>query len=319
MLKIACDDGSTSVKLAWLENEKIVTHISPNSFKEGWNTEILSNNPVFNYLVDDKKYTFDIGSSSVIETTHVSYQYSALNRLAIHHALLTSGLLPQDIELTVTLPVTEFFTEDAQINEKNIQRKKENILKKVNINKGENFDIVNVMVMPESIPAVREVLIKDNISSLERSLIVDLGGTTLDCAVIQGLLDNISEIKGNSEIGVSKLTKSVINALYLASSPSSYYIADEVIKNVNNMALLKKVINDPKKITHITEVVIEGSKNLADRVISEIEKINNINRIYLTGGGAEIIYSYVNDYFKNHKVEKIFEPQLALVKAIALS
>ncbi|WP_369412975.1 hypothetical protein [Arsenophonus endosymbiont of Aphis craccivora] len=138
--------------------------------------------------------------------------------------------------------------------------------------------------MPESIPAVREVLIKDNISYLERSLIVDLVGTTLDCAVIQGLLDNISEIKGNSEIGVSKLTKSVINALYIASSPSSYYIADEVIKNVNNMALLKQVIHDPKKITHITEVVIEGSENLADRVISEIEKINNINRIYLTGG-----------------------------------
>ncbi|WP_255479112.1 plasmid segregation protein ParM domain-containing protein [Arsenophonus endosymbiont of Aphis craccivora] len=91
-MKIACDDDYTSVKLAWLENEKIVTHISPNSFKEGWNTEILSNNPLFNYLVDDKKYTFDIGSSSVIETTHVSYQYSALNRLAIHHALLTSGV-----------------------------------------------------------------------------------------------------------------------------------------------------------------------------------------------------------------------------------
>nr|WP_255479116.1 plasmid segregation protein ParM domain-containing protein [Arsenophonus endosymbiont of Aphis craccivora] len=144
--------------------------------------------------------------------------------------------------------------------------------------------MVNVIVMPESIPAVREVLIKDNISYLERSLIVDLVGTTLDCAVIQGLLDNISEIKGNSEIGVSKLTKSVINALYIASSPSSYYIADEVIKNVNNMALLKQVIHDPKKITHITEVVIEGSENLADRVISEIEKINNINRIYLTGG-----------------------------------
>ncbi len=72
----------------------------------------------------EKKYTYDLGSTAVIGTTHVSYQYSTTNLLAIHHALLTSGLQPQDVELTVTLPVTEFFDNDNQPNEERIERKK---------------------------------------------------------------------------------------------------------------------------------------------------------------------------------------------------
>lgn len=319
MLQIACDDGSTNVKLAWLENDKIVTHISPNSFKDGWSTDFLGDKPVYNYLVDDHKYTHDIGSKSVINTTHVSYQYNVLNRLAIHHALLTSGIPPQDVELIITLPVTEFFTADAQINEDNIERKKNNVLGKIDLNKGKLFNIKKVFVMPESIPAAREALIKDNVTSLERSLIVDLGGTTLDCAVIQGALDGISEIKGNPEIGTSRLTKSVMNSLNIASSPSSYFIADEIIKNINNRKVLEGIVNDTNKINDIINTVKIGSKSLADSVISEIQTINNLNRIYLTGGGAEIIYPYVKDYFAIKKVKKVADPQLALVKAIALS
>ena len=37
MLKVSCDDGSTNVKLAWLEDGEVRTSLSGNSFKEGWN------------------------------------------------------------------------------------------------------------------------------------------------------------------------------------------------------------------------------------------------------------------------------------------
>ena len=41
MLKVSCDDGSTNVKLAWLEDGEVRTSLSGNSFKEGWNRDYL--------------------------------------------------------------------------------------------------------------------------------------------------------------------------------------------------------------------------------------------------------------------------------------
>lgn len=83
---------------------------------------------IYNYLIDGRKFTHDIGSTSAITTTHTSFQFDAVSRVAIHHALLTSGLEPQDVELTVTLPVAMFFTSDAQLNEANIEKKKANVM-----------------------------------------------------------------------------------------------------------------------------------------------------------------------------------------------
>lgn len=54
--------------------------------------------------------------------------------------------------------------------------------------------------MPESLPAAFESLKKDKVNKLERSLIIDLGGTTLDCGLILSAFEGISEIRGYSEI-----------------------------------------------------------------------------------------------------------------------
>ncbi|AHG20654.1 plasmid stabilization protein [Chania multitudinisentens RB-25] len=316
MLNISCDDGSTFVKLAWMEQGEIMTHLSGNSFKEGWSPAILGAVRVFNYTVDGKKYSHDLGSTAAIGTTHVSYQYSTANLLAIHHTLLTSGLSPQEIILTVTLPVTEFFDADNQPNEMNIEAKKKNVLREITLNKGEVFKIKAVNVMPESLPAALSAIIADDVKPLERSLIIDLGGTTLDCGIIQGAFDSITQIKGNAEIGTSRMTRAVMNALITASTPSSYYVAGEIIRNCSDNAYLKTLINDVEQIENIQSIIKMESASLADSVKNEIESFNGMQRIYLTGGGAEIIYPYIREHFSHHKVCKINEPQLALVKAM---
>ncbi|EES8674913.1 plasmid stabilization protein, partial [Escherichia coli] len=48
----------------------------------------------------------------------------------------------------------------------------------------------------------------------------------------------------------------------------------------------------------------------------EISTFSGMNRIYLTGGGAELIYPHIKQYFPNLKVNKVDEPQFALVKAM---
>lgn len=317
MLTVSCDDGSTNVKLAWLKDGEVKTSISGNSFKEGWNADILGTGKVFNYTVDEKKYSHDLGSTAAIATTHVSYQYSTANLLAIHHALLTSGLDPQDIELTVTLPVTEFFDSDNQPNETNINNKKNNIVRSIFINKGETFKINKVNVMPESLPAAIESIIADDVKPLERSLVVDLGGTTLDCGIIQGAFDSVTAIKGNNEIGTSRITRTVMKALENASTPSSFYIANEIIKNHSNETYLQSLINDIGHIKNIQSLIDKESSSLAESVKNEITSFTGTQRIYLTGGGAEIIYPYIKKHFPLHKVTKVEDPQFALVKAIA--
>lgn len=317
MLKVACDDGSTNVKLAWYEAGKLKTHLSGNSFREGWKTDVFGSQKVFNYIVEGKKYTHDIGSTAAVSTTHINYQYSTVNLLAIHHALLTSEISPQEIALTVTLPVTEFFQEDNQPNMVNIESKKKNVLRDIILNKGETFFIKEINVMPESLPAALASVVADEVSPLERSLIIDLGGTTLDCGLVQGAFDSVSFIKGNSEIGTSRITKAVMSALINASTPTSYYVADEIIKNHTDENYLRRLVNDIDQIDAIKNVIKLESSSLADSVKNEISTFSSMNRIYLTGGGAEIIYPYIKQFFPNHRVNKVSDPQFALAKAIA--
>lgn len=170
--------------------------------------------------------------------------------------------------------------------------------------------------MPESLPAALASIIADKVKPLERSLIVDLGGTTLDCGMIQGAFESITEVKGNAEIGTSRINRAVMDALMNASTPSSYYVTGEIIRNHLDEDYLRTLINDVDQISNIQAVIQMESASLADGVRNEIESFSGMHRIYLTGGGAEIIYPYIKTYFPRHKVSKVEEPQFALVKAM---
>ena len=48
-MKIFIDDGSTNIKLAWLEDGDVKTLISPNSFKPEWSFSLLDDAAPANY------------------------------------------------------------------------------------------------------------------------------------------------------------------------------------------------------------------------------------------------------------------------------
>ncbi|EEQ2250235.1 plasmid stabilization protein, partial [Escherichia coli] len=74
--------------------------------------------------------------------------------------------------------------------------------------------------------------------------------------------------------------------------------------------------NDVAEIKNITHVIDREVKSLAESIRQEISTFSGMNRIYLTGGGAELIYPHIKQYFPNLKVNKVDEPQFALVKAM---
>lgn len=208
------DDGSTNIKLQWQENDGIIKqHISPNSFKREWAVS-FGDKKIFNYTLNGEQYSFDPISPDAVVTTNIAWQYSDVNVVAVHHALLTSGLPVSEVDIVCTLPLTEYYDRNNQPNTENIERKKANFRKKITLNGGDTFTIKDVKVMPESIPAGYEVL--QELDELDSLLIIDLGGTTLDISQVMGKLSGISKIYGDSSLGVSLVTSAVKDALSLA-------------------------------------------------------------------------------------------------------
>lgn len=319
-MNIFCDDGSTTVKLAWYaDNGKLITSLSANSFRQGWKVEGMGVRQTFNYELEGKKYTYDEVSNESIITTHIEYQYTDVNVLAVHHALLNSGLEPQPVSLTVTLPISEFYTKECQKNELNIQRKIDNLMRPVKLNKGEVFTIRHVEVMPESLPAVFARLVKDKVGQYEKSLVIDLGGTTLDVGVIVGQFDSVSAIHGNSDIGVSMVTNATLTALKMASSDTSSMVADELIKQRKDPDFVRQVVNDESKTALVLDTIESAIASLGDRVVNDLAEFRHVNRVYIVGGGAPLIEEPVKAAWHHlgAKVVMMASPQTALVEAIA--
>ncbi|XFK38024.1 plasmid segregation protein ParM domain-containing protein [Klebsiella pneumoniae] len=65
-MKVYCDDGSTTVKLAWFNNKKLYKSLSSNSFRQGWKVEGMGVRQTFNYELEGKKYTYDEVSNESI-------------------------------------------------------------------------------------------------------------------------------------------------------------------------------------------------------------------------------------------------------------
>ncbi|EOV8839288.1 plasmid segregation protein ParM domain-containing protein [Cronobacter dublinensis] len=318
-MNIYCDDGSTNVKLAWFMNGEIQTTISPNSFRHGWKvTDLVAN--AFNYQIGALRYSWDSVSRDAVPTTNVEYQYGDLNLLAVHHALLKSDLPPQPVKLTVTLPLSEYYDHDCQKNELNIQRKRENLMRELVVNKRDGFTITDVSVLPESLPAAFSRLAQLNPGQAETTLIIDLGGTTLDAGVIVGQFDDISAVHGNPGIGVSSVTRAAHAALRIAETETSSLIADEVIRRRKDRAFLNSIINDSSRIDYVVEKIEEAVITLGALVTNELARYRSVNRVLLVGGGAPLIENAVRQAWPlaDDRIEIISEPQLALAREIAL-
>ncbi|PSW12168.1 StbA family protein [Photobacterium sanctipauli] len=322
-LTIAVDDGSTNVKVSWIENNQLKTIVSPNSFRKDWKSAALRRDKkVYNYTIGTTKYTYDATSDKALETTHVDYQYDDLNLLAVHHALLQTGLEPCAVTLVVTLPITEFYnSEDCQRNEENIEKKRQNLMREIALNKGELFNIVDVQVMPESVPAVLSTLMNSSCNEFTRSLVVDCGGTTLDMGVVVGEFDDVSAVYGNKEIGVSMVTDAARKALASADSDASYLVANELIKRRNDMDFVREVVNDESQIDTILTKIENKINELGSAVAHEAKKFaKNPNRVYLVGGGASLIYPALLDAYSTlgDRVVLINDSQSALARELCM-
>lgn len=316
-MQVFIDDGSTNVKLQWNDAGQARQHISPNSFKREWAVS-FSEKKVFNYSLNNEHYTFDPISPDAVVTTNVAWQYSDLNVVAVQHALLTSGLPVGEVDIVCTLPLTEYYGRDNQPNTKNIERKKDNLKRKITLNDGETFTIKDVKVMPESIPAGYEVL--QELNELDSLLIIDLGGTTLDVSQVMGKLSGISKIHGDSSLGVSMVTSAVKDALSIARTKGSSFLADDIIIHRHDVDYLEKRINDEIKIPLVLQVMDDEIKKLINRVLNVIDSFTGFTHVMVIGGGAELISDAVHKHtmIRDDRFYKTETSQFDLVNGMYL-
>lgn len=287
------DDGSTNVKLAWHDKDCVKTHLSPNSFKREWSVA-FGDKPVFNYTMNGEQYSYDPIAPEALKTTNIAWQYSDVNVVAVHHALLQTGLTPCEVDITVTLPLTEFYDQNNQPAAANIEKKKASLLRPVSLNGGESFKIRSVSVMPESIPAGFELL--SELDLLDSLLIVDLGGTTLDISQVRGRMSGITRIHGDATIGVSLVTTAVADALRIAGTRGSSYLADDIIVHRNDDAYLERRINDLSRVSLVKSTITESLERLTQRVLSAMAAFEGYTHVMVIGGGAEIIAEAVRTH-----------------------
>ncbi|MGR5347170.1 plasmid segregation protein ParM domain-containing protein [Vibrio mediterranei] len=311
-LVISCDDGSQQAKLSWLcpETGELKKLVVPNSMRKGFKSAALrSDVQVYNYTIgsahEERRFTYDVTSEDAVNTSHLDWQYSAECVISLHHALLQTGLCPKrypNIKVIATLPITEYYRlDDLQKNLDAIERKKENLLRPVNLVGGETFNIVEVEVMPESAPAAMSILANDDsITPFSRSLIVDLGGVTLDMCTVAGRFEELTNVTGNSDLGVSWVTKTAKAALMEADTEVSWHVANLLIKNRHDREFVSQVIINHDKIDYVLSKIETRISELGDAVAAEARRFcQSPNRVLLVGGGSPLILKAMKEAYPN--------------------
>ncbi|SQC86740.1 mediator of plasmid stability [Klebsiella pneumoniae] len=96
-------------------------------------------------------------------------------------------------------------------------------------------------------------------------------------------------------------------------------IADELIKNRENLDFVGRVVNEAAKQNLVLDTIDTAYISWASWLFDDLLQYRNVNRVYIVGGGAALIADAVRKAW-NHLSEKVVlmdEPQTALVQAIA--
>lgn len=318
-LKIIIDDGSKAAKTIYLGSDgQLVKQLTKNSFVQGFRTS--HRGEASNYLIGLEKFSHHDQAPNALNSSIVSEQYTDLSLLNVHHALHMTGLEPCDVHVFATLPLSQFYLPTGVRNTENIQRKKANLTRSLERYSSESntaFKIVEVTVFPESLPAAGPELESEDIEPFEISLIVDLGGTTLDVASVTGALEEISRVEGYDNIGCSIVYDEIRRKLESLNLPESDAYIEHFI-NMRKTPEKYKVADEHRDDIH--KSVLAAVAKLRDLVVKSCKSvIEHPHRVFLIGGGAYLIQEELKSAYPTAEFKVIDDPQFALANSLAKS
>ena len=175
--------------------------------------------------------------------------------------------------------------------------------------------------MPESLPAALSRLIGSGCKEFTKTLVIDCGGTTLDMGIIVGEFDDVSDVYGNNEIGVSMVTDATRKALAAADNDSSHLVANEFIKRRHDMSFVRDVVNDESQIPKILEKMQRTRSTSWDpRWPHEAKKFIRTRTGSIWSVAASLIVDAIKAAYPTlgERVELLDDAQSALAREICL-
>ncbi len=313
--KVFIDEGTTHVKLGWKDKEgKLNFRITPNGIVNGHMPE--SGLPQANYTIKGQQYAFSPVSAATLPTTHVSFQYSDLNVLAVHHALHESGLEPQEVDIVVTLPLSEYYNSENARNQFNIDRKIKIYAEAVDKMKAKPFTVKNVEVRPEAIPA--GLLVVNELEEGDSLLIIDIGGTTVDLAQVAHDMSSVYRMSCLTELGAKTIVDTLKGHLMQRRENVSDVRLHTIIKRRHDTEWLDNIFNFEDTAATIAPVIDKAAADLMGKIMNAITHYSGYTHVAIVGGGADPVRPHAAAALGIRK-ERIFisdEPQLELVKGL---
>ena len=291
MKHVVIDEGSSQAKICWFD-EKICTALIPSRVVQGaaLNAKVLGNYDDAAYRIGSQEYTVADAADGALRTDILDYQFSDYNLAIVHEVLRQNGFGGQDVSITTTLPIKDFFekVDGRPLNKPLINKKKANLVRGVESMESHNLaNIVNVDVMPEAIPAWMDYLINDageqaiEVDNRNKVMVVDLGGTTTDISIIDGYgrMQKYDSLRGGV-FEVADRLEEKLRARFARARLEKYHLED---------ALKQKTFAGED----ISKEISEACLGTEDRIIDEMKKMNtessNLDVVLYVGGGAQLM------------------------------
>lgn len=300
---IGCDDGHFGIKLCTDDWRQIYV---PSRVAQGAQFISMDDSDVNCYEAAGQTYTV---SNSVpgIDTRFPDYPLSDVNRVLVHHSLITAGYGGKNVKLVTGLPLQDYYIGSAR-NTAFIGRKMANLLEGVVVNRNEAVNcpkIVAHQVISEGIAAFYDLLmdregnvigtVADQVAE-GAVAILDIGGKTTDTAVIvNGGKDIDARRSGTAPLGGLSLNVAVEPRL------KAYLKIDSLAPRQIEDAVTKGSLRAFGKEHDVAAIVLEEKQMLADQIISESKRKmrdgGDLEAVYFVGGGSLLLKDQLQGLF----------------------
>lgn len=322
-LLVAIDDGYAQTKLYGQSSAADGAHISRklrSSVRSGRHAigSLSGDGAIASYVTDEGE-NITVSDAVDGETTQFDgFHTSALNRVLVHHALLSAGYGRTPVKLIVGLPVGDYFSgtrrDDAKIEAKkaNLQR----TLRSAIPGDSADLDLVSVRVGCQAVAAFVDYLTDDDGEQrdvpTDRVAVVDIGGRTTDIALILGGETFDPSRSGTDNIGALDVYRGLSERIRKQFNTRDDYPSSMLDKAVREGFI--KLWGKPFDVSSlVADAVQEQQARIARQVAMRLGSGSDIDTILFTGGGANL-FSGLTDAFPNATVAP--DPEFANARGL---
>lgn len=317
------DDGHRETKVALSNGIRLII---PSRAMSGLSTRIAINgsqNSVVSYNTSEGQFSMgDVEDAE--DTAYDEYPFSAQNRVIVTHAMRLANLSHnQNLGIVSGLPLKRFYLRGSP-NRDVIGKKKSN-LKKYDVVGVDGYlppKIIEHDVMAEAIAAwVNYVMQRrdngklyiDKARASKRTAIIDIGGRTLDIAVVKDWeLDGARST--SDEIGMITIIEAMRERLY------DIFEGIEPTDEMVEQAVLTGEVRAWGKQTSVKdireEVIMSVLNSLKATIKRRLKSAQDIDTVFFIGGTAKFLEQYLTDWFQNqvHVEDPVFANAEGMLK-----